>query len=541
MDLIRFVLASAGPIRFRLIAGMVLTSFAMGALMVVTNTATAPESSDGPALEMVLLFVVLAALVIGSHRYSMRMVTALSEAILRQIRDNYVLLVRRIELEALERTGVDRIYDVVARETILISDAAPQIVTGMISALTFVLLGVYIAYLSLFAIVLLVFAFVVTVYFYRYSQRGSRAALVAASAQETRFLDLMGHLLHGFKEVRQNAARGHDLEQDHLLPASEEIDTKNTVAMDHIASGMSISYIGFYSLLAAVVFILPGYIKEHRTVLQVLYTVLFMLSSLDNVLRSAAVLARANLSMEHLLDMEKKLLAAAREPEPSPDASHQVFTQVELRAITYSHTGRDGKANFTLGPCDLVVAPGQITYLIGGNGSGKSTLMRLLTGLYEPASGVILWDGQPVDHARRGKYRQLFSCVFADFHLFDRFYGARTIDPAKVNAMVADFGLAEKTTFRDGGFTQLDLSTGQRKRLALIVALLEDRPIYLLDEVGADQDPSFRHRFYTEILPDLRARGKAVIVISHDDRYFSMGDRVLTMRDGRLEQAEALT
>jgi putative ATP-binding cassette transporter len=165
--------------------------------------------------------------------------------------------------------------------------------------------------------------------------------------------------------------------------------------------------------------------------------------------------------------------------------------------------------------------------------------MRLLTGLYEPSAGMILWDGKAVERSNRGDYRQLFSCVFTDFHLFDRLYGAADLDPALVNKMIADMELAEKTTYRDGHFTHLDLSTGQRKRLALIVALVEDRPIYLLDEVGADQDPAFRQRFYREILPGLRQRGKAVIVISHDDRYFDVGDRVLTMRDGRLAQAEA--
>ena len=143
------------------------------------------------------------------------------------------------------------------------------------------------------------------------------------------------------------------------------------------------------------------------------------------------------------------------------------------------------------------------------------------------------YDNRPYD-SNRGDYRQLFSCVFADFHLFDRLYGLRDADPAAVNRMIADMELESKTAYVDGRFTHLDLSTGQRKRLALIVALLEDRPIYVLDEVGADQDPVFRERFYREILPALRKARKAIIVISHDDRYFDLGDRLLTMRDGRL-------
>ena len=532
MELIRFILAASGPLGHRLIFAMVATSLAMGALMVVINLATSADRSD-PGMELIVGYVLLAAVVVGGHRYATRLTTALSEAVLQQIRDNYVTLVRRLELDSLERAGPDRIYDTLARDTILISDAAPLILTGMISAVTFMMLGAYIGWLSGMALLILGFALVITVYFYRFSQRNSRSALVEASGQETRFLDLMSHLLHGYKEVRQNTVRGSDLEQNFLLPASDLVDERNTAAAGKITNGMSISYVGFYGVLAATVFLLPPWVQDHAVVVEVLFTVLFMLSSLDNVLRSLAVLARANLAMERLRDMEKRLADAAHRPEPPPSARSS-FTRLELIGTTYSYLDRDGKPSFTIGPFDLSIEPGEIIFLVGGNGSGKSTLVRLLSGLYAPATGAIRWDGKAVEDANRGDYRQLFSCVFADFHLFDRLYGLRDADPAAVNSMIADMELESKTAYVDGRFTHLDLSTGQRKRLALIVALLEDRPIYVLDEVGADQDPVFRERFYRESLPALRRARKAIIVISHDDRYFDLGDRRLTMRDGRL-------
>ncbi len=535
LELIRFILASAGPFQNRLVGAMALTSLGMGALMVVVNLASAPDA-DGEALfGLVVLFVCLAALVIGGHRYSTRLTTTLAEAVLRELRDDAVRLVRRLELDGLERTGVERIHATVARDSVMISDAMPVVMTGVISGFTFVLLGAYIAWLSLFGALILGCVLAVTVYFYRYSQRHSRAALVAASSQETAFLEQFGHLLHGFKEVRQNAPRGEDLEGGHLLPASALIEARNAAAAERIASGMSVSYIGFYALLAATVFLLPGYAEEHATVLQVLYAVLFMLSSLDNVLRSLAVLQRADLAMSRLRDMTATLRGLAGAEEPDARLPRRGFSEIELHGVAYSYRGSDGKATFTVGPCDLVLTPGEIVFLVGGNGSGKSTLSKLVTGLYEPSSGMIAWDGREVGRAERGEYRQLFSCVFTDFHLFDRLYGL-DVPEQEVNALIAEMGLAEKTAYRDGRFTRLDLSTGQRKRLALVVALLEDRPAYLLDEVGADQDPPFRARFYNEILPGLRARGKAVIVISHDDRYFGVADRIFTMQDGRLAE-----
>ena len=161
--------------------------------------------------------------------------------------------------------------------------------------------------------------------------------------------------------------------------------------------------------------------------------------------------------------------------------------------------------------------------MVGGNGSGKSTLTRVLTQLYRAEAGAILWDGALVDANNAPRYRNLFSAVYADFHLFDRLYGMEGVDPEHVRRLLADVGLADKTAYVDGRFTNVELSTGQRKRLALVVALIEDRPIYVLDELSADQDPVFRQRYYKEFLPALKARGKTLIVVSHDERYFDIG------------------
>jgi putative ATP-binding cassette transporter len=68
----------------------------------------------------------------------------------------------------------------------------------------------------------------------------------------------------------------------------------------------------------------------------------------------------------------------------------------------------------------------------------------------------------------------------------------------------------------------------------LLVSILDDKELYLFDEWAADQDPIFKDFFYHEFLPLLKDKGKAVVVISHDDRYFSLADRLLVMENGRL-------
>ena len=190
--------------------------------------------------------------------------------------------------------------------------------------------------------------------------------------------------------------------------------------------------------------------------------------------------------------------------------------------------------DFVLGPMSLTIRRGETLFIVGENGCGKTTLIKLLLGLYTPTQGELLIDGVPVDAVRRDPYRQLFSAVFSDYHLFETLVPGEDVVNAEAQRYLERLGIAHKVAIRNGAFTTTDLSTGQRKRLALVHAYLEDRPIIVLDEWAADQDPTFRRIFYAEILPDLKRQGKTLIVISHDDRYFSAADRYIRLDDGKV-------
>ena len=171
--------------------------------------------------------------------------------------------------------------------------------------------------------------------------------------------------------------------------------------------------------------------------------------------------------------------------------------------------------------------------MVGGNGSGKTTLIKLLAGLYLPTSGSIDVDDAPVTEEALESYRQHFSVVFADFYLFDELLGLSSPEhEQKALRYLQAFELDHKVTVRDGAFTTSKLSHGQRKRLALLTAYLEDRPIYIFDEWAAGQDPLFTVIFYKQLLPELKRRGKLVIVVTHDDRYFHLADRVIKLEYG---------
>jgi putative ATP-binding cassette transporter len=204
--------------------------------------------------------------------------------------------------------------------------------------------------------------------------------------------------------------------------------------------------------------------------------------------------------------------------------------------VTHSYHQEGGGGEFQLGPINLTLYPGELIFLIGGNGSGKTTLAKLLMGLYEPESGEIRVDDKPVTMAERDDYRQQFSAVFYDFYLFERLFGmdATNVD-AESRKYIDLLQLSNKLQVKNGHLSTIDLSQGQRKRVALLNAYLEDRPIYIFDEWAADQDPQFKEIFYYELVPELKSRGKTVIVISHDDRYYGLADRLIKLESGQIE------
>ncbi len=171
-----------------------------------------------------------------------------------------------------------------------------------------------------------------------------------------------------------------------------------------------------------------------------------------------------------------------------------------MRKIRFRYVDRLSESAFQIGPIDFTLRPGELVFITGGNGSGKSTFLRVLSGLYPPDSGEIILDGKHIDNSTRDEYRALMSAIFFDYHLFRRLYGVSEPEPGEVDRLLRLFRLSEKTGLTDGEFRTLDLSGGQRRRLALIVSLLEKRPILLLDEWTAEQDPEFRRKFYDELL-----------------------------------------
>ena len=299
----------------------------------------------------------------------------------------------------------------------------------------------------------------------------------------------------------------------------------------------------FFVVIGLILFVLPRYQSLSTSVLIGFTLVLFhLMTPLEVLLNSFPNLGRAAVSAQAIERLGLSLSKSSTEkdlPAGATAPSSGGWSRLELAGVkhTYKAEGKGGESeSFTLGPVDLEFKPGELVFLVGGNGSGKTTLAKLLLGLYVPEEGEIRLDGEPVTDENRSLYRDRFSVVFSDFFLFERLLGLdQPVIDADARKYLERLRLEQKVRVEDGMLSTLDVSQGQRKRLALLTAYLEDRPIYLFDEWAADQDPTFKEIFYLELLPELKAKGKTVFVISHDDHYYHVADRIIKLDYGQVE------
>lgn len=523
----------ARKVRNHLILTTVASGAAMGGTMAVVNTVS-DTSGEDINFQLLLLFVVCSAIYLLSKDFAVNRTSAIVEELVCRTRQRIAEKVRRIDLLTFERLGTSRIYNTLSRETFVISEAGATIIYGASAAVMLGFSGLYIATLSPFAFIIVIILAGCAVYFYKRGQQVSDDLMRRASDTEANFFNILQDQLDGFKEVKACHKRSDDLYWNHGAIESEV--SKDLKLNSSIISNRSANttHAFFYILLAFIVFVLPQHVTDKGIVGKVTYVALFVTGWIEVVLKALPIMARADIAFEKLDDLEREIDAALRSPEVTlTEDVRCTFEHIECRSMMFLYPGEGGK-QFTVGPIDFSMRRGELIFIAGSNGGGKSTFMKLLTGLYLPESGSLFWDGEMVTRTTAVAYRSMFSTIFTDFHLFDRLYGQNAAAMGQVGQLLAEMELDRKTDFAEGRFTNINLSTGQRTRLAMVAALLEDKPIYVFDEWAADQDPTFRRHFYDTLLPNLKRQGKTVIAVTHDDRYFDRADRILVMRDGQL-------
>ncbi len=397
---------------------------------------------------------------------------------------------------------------------------------------------VYFAYLSLPLLLILTVVIVFGLALYQLPMlRATRHFVVARQALD----DLIGHfrgLTQGLKELQMHDLRRQAFLEQLVEPTAQSFRRASVrgALIFSVATGWG--RVILFVVLGIALFVLPRLITTDAAVLTG-YTLglFYLMTPIDMLLRALPEMAQAGVAIQQIESLELSLEPAAEQPVRQDLASD--WQRIRLQGVTHSYPSENEESSFTssftLGPIDLEIHRGEQIFLVGGNGSGKTTLAKVLVGLYRPESGAIYLDQQVIDDAARPAYRQRFSAVFSDFHLFAQLLGLNRcqLDSEALNHLQR-LRLEDRVTVQDGRLSTLDLSQGQRKRLALLTAYLEDRSFYLFDEWAADQDPYFKEIFYRQLLPQLKQRGKTVVVISHDDRYYDQADRLLKLENGQL-------
>lgn len=512
-----------------------ISGIANGILLAVINASAGTTTPLFLDLHYLAIFMLAFALFYYTKKQSMTQSTIIVEQVLRAVRVRITDKIRSTSLIEFEGIGREVVYNRLTQETTTISQAAPVLINACQAAIMLVFAGTYILFLSEAALWISALFITGGLIMYLAHRKQVAEELRSADLKEREFLVMLNQVMEGFKEIKLNRRKSDDLYAHFNVIADESEQLRIRTGTLYVTDFM-FSQVAFYLLLACLIFLMPQFSQTSAsTAVKLTASILFIMRPLETLISSIPFFAKANLAALNLRELEVRL-----------DASHDIlspetavklpesFSAITFEDVMFSYTDRDGRQLFSVGPINEEIRQGEVLFVVGGNGSGKSTFLKLLTGLYVPRSGSIRINGIVLDRDSIASYREQFAIVFSDFFLFERLYGIEDIDTQRVHALIREMDLQKKTSFAEGSFTNVNLSTGQRKRLALIAALMDDKRICVFDEVAADQDPVFRKYFYETFLAKLKNEGKTVIAVSHDDRYFHVADRVIRMDYGKV-------
>ncbi|TCQ72835.1 putative ATP-binding cassette transporter [Raoultella ornithinolytica] len=528
---------------FRMVGGWLLLAVVAGLisgfsnaslLAMINHSLTLPQTERwlGPGVQ----FALLALLMLATRVISQTTFMYLGQKVKARLRGELTRQVSETRWLQLEKSGMSKTISVLTQDL-------DTLVVFFVSLPNLFIYGaviagclVYLATLSVSVLGLALAAIALGSLGYRAAHGRAMGLLRQSRLREDTLIQQCKKLFDGGREYRLNADRRRRFVAGELADNIEAVRQQRT--RGYVLYGLATSWgsILFFAFIGLVLFGLRDLLTlEPATITGYVMIFLYMIVPVEGVLSSLPTLASARVALQRVQQLREDL-----PPEqPQRPLPAEPFRSLALEAIRYQYRGEDGES-FTLGPLDMRFSPSELVFIVGGNGSGKTTLANLLVGLYPPDSGAIVLNGRALAGDRQEGYRQLFSAVFNDFFLFDdvAFVHERTAE--QVNHLLRLLKLQHKVRFAEGRFSTTALSQGQRKRLALLQAWLEERPLYLFDEWAADQDPEFKAVFYLEILPMLKAEGKTIIAITHDDRYFHLADRIIKLESGRIVQADPL-
>lgn len=513
-----------------------LSGIAVATLIATTNRAL--QSEHGVTTGLLLAFggLCLVTLVgevisdIGTNLVGQRVIAALRKDLCAKILSAPIVQIEQFRTERLLVT-LNEDIEIISQFSFMFSSVA---IAAAVTIGCTIYLVVLSPFMALVAIVVLIVGAGI-----HYAARSRGIAALTESREATD--ELQKHyrvITEGAKELRLSRPRRFRVLSQHIGQTIERIRDLRMRGVAIFCTANAFGSLLYLMIIGLMLAIHEGVAGDKSLITGFVLVLLFMKGPLQQLVGVLPIISRAQVSFNKIAELTERF--NQQEPHISTDdrpGPYRSIDTIELRDVHYVFPASGHGRPFELGPIDLTIRRGEILFVIGENGCGKTTLIKLLLGLYRPSQGTIMLDGKPIGDETLDDYRQLFSAVFFDYQLFaDLIVDVdQPIDAAE--KYLQRLELAHRVKILDGAFSTVDLSAGQRKRLALIQVYLEGRPVLVFDEWAAEQDPTFRRIFYTELLPELKRQGKTLIVISHDDRYYDVADRRITLRSGRMAES----
>ncbi len=531
MTLLHFILASNSRLIPLIVIAALISGLLSAGLLATINMAL-HEAGALPLYLVGGIFVLAVGKVASGAlsnwflvRYAQQIVLKLSVELCRKILGAPLCL--------LEDTGGHRLLTTLTTDVVTLS-AALQIIPSLAINVAVILgVGVYLFWLYPIGCVALILALLAGGLVYSLLHNRAFRAITLARESRDSLMQAFRTTTDGLKELKMSRSRRDELLAVDVEGAASRVKHHSLAATRQYLLLDAWSQVLFYSMIASVLLFFPRDVPQSTEILTgYIFAALYVMNPVWSIIGAVPTFTNGIASLRKIDKLGITLVEEFSESGRDPVEIRK--PRIRLDEIEFSYSASDDQEEvFKLGPIRFALQPGEIVFVVGGNGSGKTTLIKVLAGLYAPTNGKIWIDDQLLSEAHYQWYREHFSIVFSDFFLFDRLLGASGPDVDEIaNRYLAELGLDDKVKIFEKTFSTTQLSQGQRKRLALLTALVEARPICIFDEWAADQDPSYKQIFYTHLLPRLKADGRSIVVITHDDRYFHLGDRIVRIEDG---------
>jgi cyclic peptide transporter len=506
-------------------------------IFLITGSLVTPEER---LLYMVYYFVLAMLLYILGRKVISTKLTKITFDIVYDMRMKLLEKVFYTSYQRFEKLDRGRVFATINDDTGQIGNSANIFVTMLTSIITIMGCFIFLATIAFWATIVTIGVILcITVLYYIVSQK---AQVYMEEARDTRdvFMRLLNGVIDGFKELSIHFNKKREYKDD-LEKTTDDFRNKTVVAMVKFINAFMIGESMLIAILGAVGFAVPKLFPQIQTftLISFIMILLYLIGPITGILATIPQVMQIGVAWRRVKEFIKDI-PANLDPEELEklELNLKSVDHIEAKGVTFKYESENEEEDdeaFTVGPVDFEAKKGEVVFIIGGNGSGKTTLAKLLTGLYIPHEGSIRVDGKDVNNYQLGEY---FSTVFSGYHLFEKLYNIDLSDEEKRKEgeeYLKTLHLDGKVNFEADSLSTIDLSGGQRKRLALLQCYLEDCPIYLFDEVAADQDPEFRKFFYRELLTRMKEKGKIVIAITHDDHYFDVADKVIKMDMGAID------